>query len=235
MTVAGAARYNGTMHVVILTALLPEARAVARAFHLQTRFANQYISGGGVTVALVGPCAKVMDRECLTAARGVIMCGLGGALRTDLAVGDVVIQGECGPISGLAHRFFRGKIATSEKHTATPAQKAALFEQSGALAVDMETQPVQALAHCLHIPFLAVRAISDTATGTLDPAFLKFVNAHGRPRVGRALAHLARHPTKLAGMLQIRRATNVALANLATTLVAIVSSGWPEMDQPGAP
>jgi hypothetical protein len=91
----------------------------------------------------------------------------------------------------------------------------------------METQPAHALAQSLHIPFLAIRAISDTAAEPLDPEFLKLVDPQGHPRISHALLHLAQHPAKLPSLLRIRRASNLALEHLAATIVAIVSSGWP--------
>ena len=61
MTPAGSARYNVTMRVMILAALLPEARAIARAFHLSSRFAKQFVTGDAVTVGLVGPGARGLE------------------------------------------------------------------------------------------------------------------------------------------------------------------------------
>jgi hypothetical protein len=92
----------------------------------------------------------------------------------------------------------------------------------------METQSAQAFALSHDIPFLAVRAISDTAAEPLDPAFLNLVDPHGRPRISKALAHIVCHPAKLPSLLRLRRSTELALANLAATLVAIMTSGWPD-------
>jgi adenosylhomocysteine nucleosidase len=152
------------------------------------------------------------------------MAGLAGALAPDLAVGDIVIQGFCPPLPGV--RF--GTLATASHVVATPADKATLFRRTGALAVDMETEPAQRLAESLHIPFLAVRAISDSATQTLDPALLTLVDPDGRPRVGRTLLQLARGSVKLSDLLRLRRTTNTALANLAAALVTLIDSGWPD-------
>jgi adenosylhomocysteine nucleosidase len=152
------------------------------------------------------------------------MAGLAGALAPDLAIGEIVIQGSCPPLPGVHF----GTLATSSGIVATPADKAALFRQSGALAVDMETAPAQRLAESLHIPFLAVRAISDTAAQTLNPALLTLVDPDGRPRVARALRQLAGGSIKLSDLLRVRRATNVALARLTATLVALIASGWPD-------
>jgi adenosylhomocysteine nucleosidase len=216
------------MHVVIVAALLPEARAIARAFQLSERFSQRFVTGGWVTVGLVGPGARHLEGVAEVKPQALIMAGLAGALAPELRVGDVVIQGTHRPLQGLAHRVVAGNLATARGIVATLADKAALFRETGALAVDMETKPAQQYAESMNIPFLAVRAILDSAAEPLDPAFLALVDAEGRPRVGRALGHLAKYPTRLPGMLHIRRATKVALTHLAATLQAIVNSGWPE-------
>ena len=80
----------------------------------------------------------------------------------------------------------------------------------------------------MRIPFLAVRAISDAATDTLDPALLALVDTDGKPRMTRVLLHLAGHPTKLRQLLRIRQASNLALSHMTATLQALVADGWPK-------
>lgn len=227
MTSANAARYNGSMRVLILAALLPEARAIARAFHWPRRFPGRFITRENITLGLIGPRATHLESVRALQPQALIMAGLAGALAPHLAVGNVVIHGACGSISALAHQVHRGTITSSPDIVATPSQKAALFLKTGALAVDMESAAAHNLARSLSIPFLAVRAISDTAAEPLDPQFLQLVDAHGRPRIGRALGRLAIHPTSLPGLIHLRRSTQLALSHLSATLVAILASGWP--------
>jgi adenosylhomocysteine nucleosidase len=218
------------MRAVILAALFPEARAIARAFHLPAppppsrATPGDSLSDGPIAVRLVGVGAPHLDQILALQPPAVIMAGLAGALAPDLAVGDVVIQGTCPPLPGVRI----GALATSSGIVATPADKAALFRQSGALAVDMETAPAQRFAESLRVPFLAVRAISDTAAQSLDPALLSLVDSDGRPRVGRALRQLAAGSVRLPDLLRARRAANLALARLTATLLALVASGWPD-------
>jgi adenosylhomocysteine nucleosidase len=215
------------MRAAILAAVLPEARAIARAFHLPSascRFTERFIGDERLIVGLVGAGARHLHELAAQRPGALIMAGLAGALASDLAIGDVVIQGTCADLPGV--RF--GTLARAGEIVATPAHKAALFRQTGALAVDMETAPARQFAQTLGIPFLAVRAISDTAADTLDPALLTLLDGDGRPRVGRVLAHLARGPGRVGELLRLRRATHTALARLAATLVAVMESGWPE-------
>jgi adenosylhomocysteine nucleosidase len=140
----------------------------------------------------------------------------------------VAIMGAHPPLKTMQHRVWDGTLAFARAIVATPAEKAALWRATGAWAVDMETQPVQRYAQSLNIPFLAVRAISDCSADSLDPALLSLIDTQGRPCVGSALMHFAGHPAKLPAMMRIRRSTNIALSNLAVTLAAIITSGWPE-------
>ena len=92
----------------------------------------------------------------------IIMAGLAGGLDPILGIGDIVID-DCPPgwIPDLPHRI--GKIVTSPTMVSTPADKQKLFEQTGALAVDMENEIVRAAALKIGVPFVSIRAISDTA------------------------------------------------------------------------
>jgi adenosylhomocysteine nucleosidase len=215
------------MRVLILAAIFPEARAIARAFHLSVPLSPSHPpldDSARVEVRLVGIGARRLHLLPSKKPRALIMAGLAGALAPDFTIGDVVVQGSCRALPGVR----LGTLATTSHILATPADKAALFRQTGALAVDMETRPVQQYAESLGIPFLAVRAISDTASESLDPALLTLVDADGRPRIGSALRYLAGNPGRLFKLLRLRRATNLALARLSATLVAILDSGWPD-------
>ena len=218
------------MRAVILTAVLPEARAIARAFHLPVPApgrrdpAPDSPADAPIALRLVGVGARHLDTLTAQKPHALIMAGLAGALAPDLEVGAVVIQGACKPLPGVHF----GKLATTSHILATPADKATLYRQTGALAADMETEPARRLAESLNIPFLAVRAISDTASQNLDPALLDLVDADGKPCLGRVLRYLAARPGRLPELLRLRRAANRALANLTTALRAIIDSGWPD-------
>jgi hypothetical protein len=109
----------------------------------------------------------------------------------------------------------------------TPAEKTRLFKETGALAVDMETEVAQEVARQMGVNFLALRAISDAAADSLDPELLKLVDAEGKPRISRAALHVARHPGKLRGLLNIRAASERALSSLTAVLLDVMASGWP--------
>jgi len=225
------------MHVVILAALFPEARALARAFHLDLPSAPRagiFAQSSNLTIALTGLCAVhlklplTQQLESLHPA-GIIMAGIGGGLAPSLKVGDVVCQGFPAVLPPSPFQVMRGTIATARGIVSTPAQKRALHQETGAVAVDMETGIAQSWAQKVGIPFVAVRSISDSADDYLDPSLLSLIDDLGRPRLGRSLGHLAAHPTKLPALLRLQRNSKLALSHLAIILPRIILTPWPPL------
>src|SRR5438105_7363451 len=99
--------------VIIATALLIEARAVARAFCLPAKFNLNIQKAEGaaqLSITLIGPRARHLDaHRSLPSPLGIILAGLAGALSPDLKLGDVVLHGDVPHlIPGLPHRVFVG-------------------------------------------------------------------------------------------------------------------------------
>jgi adenosylhomocysteine nucleosidase len=92
--------------------------------------------------------------------------------------------------------------------------KDAIFEITEAVAIDMESGAVAAVADDAGLPFLAVRAVADRARDTLPSLVESAVQPDGRPAVGRAIAHLVRHPSEIPATLRLARQTELALARL---------------------
>src|SRR5438105_870719 len=115
-----------------------EAKAVADALGMPTPTPgrptlcrnNKY----SIELHLIGVGAKRLPDRLSAPVSGVILAGLAGALDPTLAVGEVVIDDHDMPLPpGLP--FRRGPIHTSDCLIASPQEKAALYAQTGALAV----------------------------------------------------------------------------------------------------
>ena len=223
------------VRVLILTALETEARAIARAFHWSTSLRGDIACQGDCGLAIAG--LKACRLEAVVADLSfqvLIMAGLAGALSPALQVGDLVADGDFPadfPLPDSAIRLHRGRIHTASHLVSSPAEKQVLFVQTGALAVDMETECVRSIAAKRGVPFLALRAISDAASDPLDPDLLTLIDARGRPRPARAAGMVLRHPAKLPELLRIARASRHALSHLSAVLVAVLASGWPEVSR----
>jgi len=223
--------------LLILTAIYPEARAIARAFHLdESPLGSGLAFSDNISLGIAGIRARRLpgliadvDPELL------IMTGLAGALAPDLAVGDVVLDAPLPPCSPRTFALREGRIHTAHDIVPTPAAKAALYRETGALAVDMETAIAAEYAQKRGIPFHALRAISDAANHPLDPRLFALVDAQGHPRPARVAAYLVTGPWRLPGLLRIGSATKVALTNLTAVLHHFAMTSWPDKRQAVGP
>jgi len=152
-----------------------------------------------IEVQVIGIRACRLPRALPRASR-IILAGLAGALDPALKIGDIVMD---------------GSIHTSDRLIATAAEKAELFQTTGARAVDMETAVVRRAAQAAGIPFTAIRAVSDTADQALDPALLTVVDEVGRPRPLKVAALLVRRPNLVPQLRRLEADSRKALAALA--------------------
>lgn len=109
---------------------------------------------------------------------------------------------------------LRGTIIGRDRIMASPAEKAALCAETGALAVDMESHVAARVAARHGLPFAAIRVISDTAHDALPPAALVGMNPDGSMALGRVLLSLARNPAQLPALIRTGRHAEVAFRTL---------------------
>lgn len=136
----------------------------------------------------IGPAAaerairEVIEREM---PRKVVSAGFAGGLDPALRVGDTLI-------SDSAAVIFSREIPLE-----TPEQKAAAFRETGARIVDMETAVISAACAAAGIPFVAVRAVSDSADEPLPVPFqIWFDVARQRSRPFALVGFLLRRPSR---------------------------------------
>jgi hypothetical protein len=212
--------------LLIFTALHVEARAIARQLRLWPTTPTEFIGATGQDVSLclrvIGLRAKHLpDNEPKNQTIAILLAGLSGGLDPTLRGGDVIVDDR----STLRLDGFRaGTIHTATGLIATPQQKAQLFQRSGAIAVDMESDIVHHFASQRGIAFINVRSISDTASERLNPALIGLIDAMGRPRLGRIAAEILKQPSLLGDLLQLSRHSRIALEALGSAVVKIVKS-----------
>jgi len=159
---------------------------------------------------------------------GVISIGLGAALSPHLKVGDVVIaervlhSGEVFRCANLwrvtlaakvpwAHQ---GPIVGSDVILESSQSKSELFQSSGALSADMESQVAARFAASRGLALAALRVISDDASHTLPPAALVAMTPDGGIALGRVLWSLAKNPLQLGALIRTGRTSGKAFAEL---------------------
>ncbi len=219
--------------LIILTAVDIEARAIASIFGLPApkpgRPARTADAVPTVEIHLVGIGAKQMPENLSEPPiRGIIMAGLAGALDPKLRVGDVVID-DC-PAAFLPEvSFTRGTIHQAAKIVGTSREKQELYETGGALAVDMESAIVRQAAKKWNVPFVSVRAISDSANESLNPTMVRFIDPFGRVRPLALAGSIIRRPGLIPELLRLGQSARMASDNLAGAVAGIVAA-WRAME-----
>lgn len=160
----------------------------------------------------------------------VILAGLAGGLDPSLQVGDQIlfVPGNGGK-PGDAARAIRvppwreGAIITIPRIAGRASEKQALHKKTGGAACDMETASVSAFCDGMGIPFLTLRAISDTADRDLPVSSL--INPRtGKPDVAGLVFELARHPKKIPAFAGMLADAKTARDNLASGLRVLLDA-----------
>jgi len=196
------------------------------------------ISGGTVIqLSGVGPRrAGVAGKNLLGhGATALLSWGSAGGLVATLSAGSLVLPSK---VIGADQSFYltdpawyerlldrlkgfvnihQGSLAESVTALKTPAEKRILFERTGAIAVDMESGAVAKVAQEAGVPFMAVRAIADSADMAIPQSPLKAVDEFGELSLPTLLSGLIRHPAELFDMIRLGwnfRAAQVTLAKV---------------------
>jgi adenosylhomocysteine nucleosidase len=191
------------------------------------------IAGMGCAAAALGACNLVE-----AGAAALVSWGMAGGLDPALAAGRIFLPSEVAGIDGASlstarrwreqlsaalvayHPLTGGRLLTSSRSIASVAAKAALFRETAAAAVDMESLSVAQVALAHGLPFIAVRVIVDAAGDALPSAVRDVADANGQLRVWRLFGEILLAPAGAASVIRLTRrylAANRALAVVART------------------
>ena len=199
---------------LILTAIPEERAAIARR-----------LAGGPAIVVATGDGPRRASRGAAEAIgrhrpKAVFGAGVAGALTPGLAVGDILASarvldgaGEAPPPSRrlleaiLAAPGARaGTLLTLERPAVTAGEKALLASSTGApAACDMESAAWARAASARGIPYVVVRAVSETADVDLPDYLLRCYDADSGIRRSRVILHALARPASLPSLLAMRR------------------------------
>ncbi len=151
----------------------------------------------------------------------VLSCGFAGGLNPYLSTGMVVFSAD--EDAGLTGSLLKAgacpvKFHCHDRVAITVAEKRALWEATGADAVEMESQIIRAICRAHGIPSATIRVISDAAHENLPLDFNIFMTAEQELNYGRLILALLGSPTKIPAMLRLQRQTQLAARNLAHVL-----------------
>jgi adenosylhomocysteine nucleosidase len=188
-----------------------------------------YGSDGTTAARAAGFAASLVAQG----AEALLSFGLCGGLAPELQPGDLLLpeeivgpEGEAlachgetraGALAAAAAvgRAVRGGRLASETAAVVSAEaKRRLHAQTQALGVDMESYAVARTARQAGLPFMALRAVADSAERGLPAAALAAVKEGGHLRPDILLAGLARRPRELAPLIRLAGDTRRAMTAL---------------------
>ena len=219
---------DGSSFLGVVTGLEAEGRLI----HEETKRT-------GVRVAVL--CAGANSRRAEEAAErfvahgatALMSFGIAGALDPGRSAGDLIVandivvptgerlpcdqawQGDLrASLRSGSFSTISGTILGSPEPLLTVADKARAYAVSGAQAVDMESHAVAQVAAGAGLPFLAVRAIADTAHDALPAFVVSAVTEEGKPDAAKAALALLAKPWQVPAALRLAQRSSTALSVL---------------------
>jgi adenosylhomocysteine nucleosidase len=170
----------------------------------------------------------------------VLTCGFAGGLNPDLKLGEVVFeifsrssrgdeaqikirnQSES-PYVGCYDKLVAAgakptKFYCADRIATTDAEKKKLRAETGADAVEMESEAIHAVCRERGIPCATVRVISDTAGEDLPLDFNRLSKPDMSLDYGKLAWAIAKSPGKIGALLKLHKQTRFAAERLADTL-----------------
>lgn len=227
--------------VGIVCALQAEARHLGPATR-RTEILAALADGTLVCVSGMGSEAAARGAQALVdeGAAALVSWGMAGGLDPSLTAGTLLLPTEIVARDGQTIETSRpwrerlsvavssqlpaisGKLVTSARAVGSVADKAAMFRETGAAAVDMESLGIAQVAVSRGVPFVAVRVIVDSAGDALPKSVTAAADAAGHLHLWRLLGALALAPADLPALIRLARRYSAAGRSLA----AVAAAGW---------
>lgn len=226
--------------VCILFALPDEAKpfqAQARARYGHVRPASVAVSGVGMQNA-----TRTAEAMHLSMAHCLLICGFAGGLSAGLLPGTLVIGEAVTSSAGETFKAdsrllavaesvrlpglyaMRGMIYTGDKVLGLSAEKQELAGRCDAIAVDMETFGAAQVAARQHVPWLAVRVVTDGVDDDMPLDFNALAGADGNVDKKRVVGATLAQPWKIPALIRLGARSFHAAKNLALFLEAYLQS-----------
>jgi adenosylhomocysteine nucleosidase len=225
--------------VGIVAALATEAHALTPPIRWR-KTPGSLFDGQLLRVSGIGSAAAADAARALVAAGATALAswGMAGGLDPTLRAGTIFLPSKVisadgsGYLTSVAWRervgaavasqrpVTHGHLLTSSVAIGAIAGKAAALRDTGALAVDMESVAIARIAAAHGLPFIAVRAIVDTAHDVL-PSAVVAASRSGQVQIWRLIRALAVRPAELSDLVRLARRYRAA----RRSLVAVARAG----------
>lgn len=178
----------------------------------------------------------------------IVSLGFGGGLTPTVKAGDLVLCQRVYVLNGIEEplasddwlmdaavaalrqaniNFHRGNALTVPGIIGQPREKVELGRSFVAAVAEMESYYIARVAKAAHVPFLAVRAISDEVDDFM-PDVQRFVDSAGRVQARKAVRYLMGHPEHTAALIRLGANTRRAAESLTAFGLALMTcTAWP--------
>jgi nucleoside phosphorylase len=190
----------------------------------------KFFSYPGMEVLITGIGRENAERRLHSALKRhayqlVLSCGFASGLNPYLTAGTVVFSTD--EDAGLTPTLLAAgacpvRFHCSSRVATTVEEKQALWQTTGADAVEMESEIIRAICRAHSIPSATIRVISDAANENLPLDFNVFMTAEQTLNYGKLILSLLTSPTKIPAMLRLQRQTQLAARNLAGVLSRVI-------------
>lgn len=202
-------------------------KVVCFAVKEEARSFQELTSGrGDVRILLTGmgsTNAEKVVRSFLGATRPglVVSAGFAGGLKPGLSLGTVLFASAQDPIlekALLAAGVEPGRFHFSKRILTRAGEKQLLHQQTGADAVEMESQIICAVCQENQVPSVTVRVVLDTADEDLPLDFNELLTRDERIDMTKLAMAIMKRPGRIPYLLKLRRETELAAKRLGTVL-----------------
>lgn len=161
----------------------------------------------------------------------LIIAGFAGALQNQIQAGDIVIDSDRSDPNILNAvlestrknllTLHRGKFYTAQKPLLRSKEKIAAGKETGAIAVEMESESISEVCSSKQIRFCSLRSVCDDLQQNLPEAVRYF--GMGKMTGFRFIKELASRPKEWADFIRLVKSANIAGKNLALFLKYLVN------------
>jgi nucleoside phosphorylase len=167
-------------------------------------------------------------RQSSSQLEAVVSTGYCGGLDPKLQIGDIVVATQVLDLATQETYLCAewddkpntGMVLSQDRIATKIEEKALLFRQTGACAVEMEAAGVASRSKRAGLPFYCIKVISDAANDSFALDFNRLRTSEGRLARGKIMIHALAHPNLVPGLLRLRRRTGVVAQALGEFLVS---------------